>query len=390
MQIGCIGLAGTTATHASNSTSDPTVPSPSSPPSISAQPSSQTVIAGQAATFSVTASGTTPLSYQWSKNGTAIAGGTAASYVTPATTASDNGTQFTVTVTDSAGSLTSGAATLTVNSLPSISAQPSSQAVIAGQAATFSVTASGTAPLSYQWSKNGTAIAGGTAASYVTPATTASDNGAQFTVTVTDGAGNLTSSAATLTVNPATFILNVNKTSLTFGNVNVGSNSMQGVTLTNGGNSNITISNVGISGAGFATNGVSTGQILTPGQIATLDLTFAPAAAAVVTGSVTVTSNATNSPVTISMSGTGAQVAPDQVTLSWTDSATTISGYNVYRSTVSGGLYSKLNSPLITATQYVDSTVQGGQTYYYVVTSVNSSGQESAYSNVATATVPSS
>jgi len=348
------------------------------------------VIAGQAATFSVTASGTTPLSYQWSKNGTAIAGGTAASYVTPATTASDNGTQFTVTVTDSAGSLTSGAATLTVNSLPSISAQPSSQAVIAGQAATFSVTASGTAPLSYQWSKNGTAIAGGTAASYVTPATTASDNGAQFTVTVTDGAGNLTSSAATLTVNPATFILNVNKTSLTFGNVNVGSNSIQGVTLTNGGNSNITISNVGISGAGFATNGVSTGQILTPGQIATLDLTFAPAAAAVVTGSVTVTSNATNSPVTISMSGTGAQVAPDQVTLSWTDSATTISGYNVYRSTVSGGLYSKLNSPLITATQYVDSTVQGGQTYYYVVTSVNSSGQESAYSNVATATVPSS
>jgi hypothetical protein len=351
------------------------------------------VVAGQTATFSVVASGTAPLSYQWSKIGAAITGGTAASYTTPATTTSESGAQFTVVISDTAGATSSSPATLTVSAAavaPSISAQPLSQSVVAGQTATFSVTASGTAPLSYQWSKNGTAIAGGTAPSYVTPATTASDNGTQFAVTVTDSAGNMTSNAATLTVNAATFILNVNKTSLTFGNVNIGSNSTQGVTLTNGGNSNVTISNVNISGAGFATNGVSTGQILTPGQIATLNLTFAPAAAAVVTGSVTVTSNATNSPVTIAMSGTGAQAAADQVTLAWTDGATTISGYNVYRSTVSGGLYSKLNSALIPATQYVDSAVQGGQTYYYVVTSVNSSGQESAYSNVATAVVPGS
>jgi fibronectin type 3 domain-containing protein len=76
--------------------------------------------------------------------------------------------------------------------------------------------------------------------------------------------------------------------------------------------------------------------------------------------------------------------------LSWTASASTVSGYNVYRSTVSGGPYSKLDSALVATTQYVDSTVQAGQTYYYVVTSVDSSGQESAYSNVATATVPSS
>ena len=76
------------------------------------------------------------------------------------------------------------------------------------------------------------------------------------------------------------------------------------------------------------------------------------------------TSNATNSPTTISLSGTGAQAVPPSVTLSWTDSATTVSGYNVYRSTVSGGPYSKLDSALVATTQYVDSTVQAGQTYY--------------------------
>src|SRR5207245_6575276 len=114
-----------------------------------------TISALPTSTFSVTASGTAPLSYQWSKNGTAISGATSASYTTPATTSSDNGAQFTVVVSNSVGSVTSSAATLTVNVPPSITTQPASQTVTAGQTATFSVTASGTAPLSYQWSKNG-------------------------------------------------------------------------------------------------------------------------------------------------------------------------------------------------------------------------------------------
>ena len=189
---------------------------------------------------------------------------------------------------------------------------------------------------------------------------------------------------------PSTSVLNANTANLSFGNVKVGTSSVQGVTLTNGGNSNITISNVSISGAGFTASGVSTGQILTAGQTAMLDLTFAPSATVGVTGSVTVTSNASNSPATVSVSGAGAQAASSQVTLSWNSGATPVSGYNVYRSPVSGGPYSKLDSALIAATQYVDATVQAGQTYYYVVTSVNSTGQESAYSNVASATVPSS
>ncbi len=175
-------------------------------PSITTQPSSVTITAGQTATFSVTATGTAPLSYQWSQNGTAISGATSSSYTTPAETTSASGTQFTVVVSNSAGNVTSNAATLTVNPAPvapSITTQPSSVTITAGQTATFSVTATGTAPLTYQWKQNGTSISGATAASYTTPAETTTDNGAQFTVVVSNSAGSVTSSAATLTVNPA-------------------------------------------------------------------------------------------------------------------------------------------------------------------------------------------
>jgi len=87
--------------------------------------------------------------------------------------------------------------------VPSIIAQPANQAVTAGQPATFTVVATGTAPLSYQWQKNATAISGATSASYTTPATTSADNGATFVVVVSNVAGNVTSNAATLAVNAA-------------------------------------------------------------------------------------------------------------------------------------------------------------------------------------------
>jgi hypothetical protein len=82
----------------------------------------------------------------------------------------------------------------------SITTQPANQTVVAGQPATFTVTAAGTAPLSYQWQKGGTVISGATASSYTTPATLSSDNGAAFVVVVSNGAGSVTSAAATLTV----------------------------------------------------------------------------------------------------------------------------------------------------------------------------------------------
>jgi fibronectin type 3 domain-containing protein len=105
-----------------------------------------------------------------------------------------------------------------------------------------------------------------------------------------------------------------------------------------------------------------------------------------VTGSALVASNAWNSPASITLSGTGAQ--PNHlVTLAWTESSTVI-GYNVYRGPVSGGPYTKINSSLDASTTFTDTTVQAGQTYYWVVTAVNSSNVESTYSNEAAATIP--
>ena len=96
--------------------------------------------------------------------------------------------------------------------------QPASQTITAGQTATFSVASTGTAPLSYQWSKNGSAISGATSSSYTTPATTTSDTSATFSVTVSNSAGNAISSNATLTVNAptTTYTLSATPSALSF------------------------------------------------------------------------------------------------------------------------------------------------------------------------------
>src|SRR5258706_2829062 len=156
-------------------------------PTITAQPASQTVTAGQTATFAVVATGTAPLSYQWQKNGANIAGATSGSYTTLATTTSDNGASFTVVVSNTAGTATSNAATLTVNAVAvasSITTQPASQTVTAGQTATFTVAAPGTAPPSHQLRENGATVNGATSAPFYKPAATSSGKGAQFTILV--------------------------------------------------------------------------------------------------------------------------------------------------------------------------------------------------------------
>jgi len=360
-------------------------------PSITSQPASQSLNAGQTATFSVVATGTAPMTYQWNKNGAAISGATSSTYTTPAETTADNNAQFTVAVSNTAGSATSNAAVLTVTNpavAPAITTQPASQTVIAGKTASFAVAATGTAPLTYQWSKNGAAISGATSSTYTTPAETTADNNAQFTVAVSNSAGSVTSNAAILTVSASTLLLNSSSSSLNFGNVNVSSSGNQTVTLTNAGNSSVTISNVTVSGAGFNAAGISSGLILAPGQAATLTATFAPSGAGSVTGSVSVASNATNSPDTISLSGTGVAVANHSVALSWSPSTSSVVGYNTYSSTQSGGPYTKLTGTPVAANSYTDTAVQAGQTYYFVVTSVDSSNMESAYSAEVSALVP--
>jgi len=124
-------------------------------PTITTQPSNQTVTAGQTATFVLVATGTPALSYQWYKNGASIGSATATSYTTPVTTSLDNGTSFYCQVTNTAGTVSSSTATLTVDFAPAITTQPSNQTVAVGQTATFSLVGTGNPAPSYQWYKNG-------------------------------------------------------------------------------------------------------------------------------------------------------------------------------------------------------------------------------------------
>jgi hypothetical protein len=203
-----IGMVGCASGSTSSSGSNPKAVAPS----ITAQPTAETVPTGQSATFNVSAAGTSPLTYQWQKNGTNISNANAAGYTTPATTSADNGAMFDVIVSNSAGTVTSQQASLTVSASsapgpsasPAITTQPANQAVAAGQTATFSVVATGSSPLTYQWLLNGTAISGAASSSYTTPATTNANSGEEFRVTVSNSTENATSNIATLTINAAT------------------------------------------------------------------------------------------------------------------------------------------------------------------------------------------
>jgi hypothetical protein len=183
-----------------------TVSTPTAAPAITTQPASQAALVGQRATFTVAASGSPAPTYQWRRQGQDIAGATAAAYTTPPTTLADNGAQFTVVVSNSAGSVTSAAATLTVTTstqAPVITTQPANVTVAEGNAAVFSVAATGVPAPAYQWQRDGVNIAGATSASYTLQSPTiAADNGRQFRVIVSNSAGSVTSSAATLTVTP--------------------------------------------------------------------------------------------------------------------------------------------------------------------------------------------
>ena len=182
-------------------------PSPSATPSptpiaptISIQPVDKAVLLGETATFSVTANGTEPLTYQWQKNGTDISGATQPVYTTPPAAAGDDGSLFQVIVSNVAGSVVSGQALLTVNLPPTITIQPQNKNVAVGKSVRFTCAATGSAPLGYQWYKNGTAISGATRDFYNTPPATPEDNGALFFVVVTNPYGSTTSVSAKLTV----------------------------------------------------------------------------------------------------------------------------------------------------------------------------------------------
>jgi len=173
-----------------------------SAPVITQQPQSATVAAGAAAAFTVGASGGGTLAFQWQFNGTAIAGATGSTYNVASAQPAQAGS-YSVVVTNAGGSTRSDAATLSILSPPVVTAQPQNATVAVGSSVSMSVTASGSGPLSYQWRFNGVAIPGATASQYWMTSVQTSNAGT-YAVVVTNAAGSVVSSSATLTVTSPT------------------------------------------------------------------------------------------------------------------------------------------------------------------------------------------
>ena len=185
------------------------------PPTITTSSLSQTNIVGNNVTFAVTASGDATLTYQWRSNGTNISGATSSSYTLTSITTNSAG-NYQVVVTNNFGALTSTVVTLTVLAPPTITAQPVDLILLAGSSGSFTVAASGTSPLSYQWQFNGTNISSVTAASY-TITNAQAINAGSYAVVITNVAGNVTSTAKALTVLISPSLTSVGVVSTNFG-----------------------------------------------------------------------------------------------------------------------------------------------------------------------------
>lgn len=184
--------------------------------------------------------------------------------------------------------------------------------------------------------------------------------------------------------------LSVSPATLSFGSVVVGQNGSLNGTLGATGSS-VTVSAASINSNEFALSGISLPATLSAGQTTPFTVTFKPATAGAASATLSFSSDAVNSPTAQTLTGTGVAAASHRVDLTWNPSATSgVVGYNVYRGGVSGGPYSQINSALDAQTTYTDNTVVAGQTYYYVTTAVDGSGNQSSYSNQAQAVIPTS
>ncbi len=441
---------------------------------------------------------------------------------TPVTLTSGQSATFNVTFTPTSAGSASGNVTITSNaSNPTLTIPLSGTGVTAGTLGSnptslsfgsvtvgnntvLSEKVTNTGGSSVTISQVGISGTGFTFSGITAPVTLTSGQSATFNVTFTPTSAGSASGNVTITSNASNPTLTIplsgtgvtagtlgsNPTSLSFGSVTVGNNTVLSEKVTNTGGSSVTISQVGISGTGFTFSGITTPVTLTSGQSATFNVTFTPTSAGSASGNVTITSNASNPTLTIPLSGTGTAVATGTLTvtpstlplgnvvvgnsgtasgsltasganvtvtaatsnnsafsvgglslpvtipagqsvpftvtfspttagaasatltftsnaqpstttetltgtgtaasthsvnLSWTASVSpSISGYNVYRAlyTTSCGSYTKINSVLNTGVLYTDSTVVNGTFYCYATTAVNSSNEESSYSNI--------
>jgi hypothetical protein len=315
---------------------------------------------------------------------------------TPTTAGTLSGT---LSVVDSVGTQTvalSGAGA-TAGTLVTSPANIAFGNVTTGQSSSQTVTLSNSGGTPVTISSLSLSGSGVTVTGLTTPLTLGASGYTSFTVTFDPTSAGSVSGGVYLTNNGSTpsfelpvtgtgvavASISLSPTSLSFANQGVGTTSAaQSVTLTNNGSATLTLSSISASGSFAETN--NCGSTVAAGGSCTIEVTLTPTAQGATSGTLAVADNATGSPQSVTLAGTGVP----EVLLSWNADSGSLNGYNTYRSTVSGGPYTKLTSSPQAPSSYTDLAVQSGNTYYYVVTAVSTSNVESGYSDQAVATVP--
>jgi HYDIN/CFA65/VesB family protein len=278
--------------------------------------------------------------------------------------------------------------------------QPNSQSVKLSNTGTAPVTLTGVVA-----SGAGLAVTGFSGSTMLNPSTSIT-LGVQLTPKTS---GNLSGSVSILSqiaaldmtlpvtadVAAADLAIKVGPASINFGALASGKTATQSVTLSNAGNTELTVSKISLSGSAFSLSGGGAPMQLSSGQSTTVNVEFDPKSAGSYSGALTVDSNAKTSIVVVNLSGsvtappTNPPVGAHYVGLAWDASTSaSISGYNVYRGASQQGPFAKLNNVLVGGLSYTDDSVNAGDTYYYVTTAVNAQGEESPFSNIAKATIP--
>jgi hypothetical protein len=204
----------------------------------------------------------------------------------------------------------------------------------------------------------------------------------------TQSAGGSSAPSPTPTPVPSSATLSATPSSLGFGSQALNTPATQTVKITNTGTVAVAITQDTIAGAGFSV-GITTPINLNPAQSVNVPVVFNPGAAGAVNGSLVLMSNGATV-LSVPLAGTGLTPLAHSVDIAWDASTSaTLQGYNVYRSTVSGGPYSKISPTVATSTLlFTDSTPVSGKQYFYVVTAVDTSGLESAASTQVAVTIP--
>lgn len=340
--------------------------------SITQQPVGQSVLEGSAASFSVAATGTPTLQYQWYFNGNAISGATASTYRLSHAALANAGTYYAV-VRNSGSTATSGAVALAVTPFQavSITQQPVSATVLQGSAATLSVGATGSGTLTYQWYFNGAAISGATARSYAI-SSAALTNAGNYYVVVRNSTSSVTSSTVALAVTA------FQRVAITSQPANQVVNTGTAVRMA-----------VGATGTGPLTyqwyrNGSAiSGATSSAYSITSASSTTAGSYYAVVRNS---GSSATSTTATLSVLASSTTYS---ASLGWARptlredgtplDAADIAGFNLYYSTSSTGTMTRIASLTASQLRYVVANLAAG-THYFALSTVDSAGLESSLS----------